>query len=185
MLDPFPLQAPRPLAQAISRLADAIALPTLGHHGHEIIFAFSVYTFIFLVVSPAVSRRLAPRRYASLNRRTRINWDVHVVSFVQSCVICSLSLYTIFADAERREWRDPSKWQERIWGYTGVSGLCQSFALGYFLWDLYMCSVYVGIFGWGMLAHAVSAVTVFAFGFVREISLLVSARMIMTSDVDH
>ena len=84
----------------------------------------------------------------------------------------------IFCDEERKTWRSQpgsvvgsgfeggNNWEMRIWGYDGMSGLLQSFGLGYFLWDLYMCSRYVGIFGWGMLAHAISAVSVFSLGFV-------------------
>jgi hypothetical protein len=102
---------------------------------------------------------------------------VHVVSFVQSCVINSLSLYVIFFDEERKTWRSADNWEKRIWGYDGMSGLLQSQALGYFLWDLYMCSRYVHIFGWGMLAHAISAVTVFSFGFVSLVQAVTSSSI--------
>ena len=168
MLDPNPIQAPKALQSAVARVADVLGLPTLPLHAHEVIFALSLYVFIANVVSPFISTRLCPRTYNNLNRRTRISWDVHVVSFVQSCLINTLSLYVIFFDEERKAWRSPDNWEKRIWGYDGMSGLLQSFALGYFLWDLYMCARFVRIFGWGMLAHAISAVTVFSFGFVSS-----------------
>lgn len=57
-------------------------------------------------------------------------------------------------------------WRERVWGYTGGTGLIQAFATGYFTWDLYMCARYVNIFGVGMLAHGMSALCVYAFGYV-------------------
>ena len=57
-------------------------------------------------------------------------------------------------------------WEERVWGYTGAGGLIQAFAAGYFVWDFGICAGNVDIFGWGMLAHAVSALVVFGLGFV-------------------
>ena len=57
-------------------------------------------------------------------------------------------------------------WKERIWGYTGAGGMIQGFAAGYFLWDLLVSAMNIEIFGWGMLAHAISAVVVFSMGFV-------------------
>lgn len=166
MLDPNPIQAPVAVRSAFQYIADLCSLPTLPLHAHEVLFALGLYTFIANVISPLISNRLCPQAYQKLNRRTRISWDVHVVSFVQSCLINTLSLYVIFFDEERKTWRDPNNWEKRIWGYDGMTGLLQSFALGYFLWDLYMCARYVKVFGVGMLAHAVSAVTVFSFGFV-------------------
>lgn len=167
MQDPFPIAAPPALVNFVQPYADALSLSTLPSHIHEVLFAFSLYTFIALVVSPALSIALTGDRYKNLNRRTRINWDVHVVSFFQSIIICAISLYIILNDEERKSWRGSERWEERIWGYSGLSGMCQSFALGYFLWDLVMCAVYVNIFGWGMLAHAISATSVFALGYVR------------------
>ncbi len=57
---------------------------------------------------------------------------------------------------------------ERVYGYTGGCGMIQGLAAGYFLWDLVVTSRNVGIFGWGMWAHAVCALCVFSFGFVRQ-----------------
>jgi len=43
--------------------------------------------------------------------------------------------------------------------------MIQSLAAGYFLWDLIMTAANLNIFGLGMLAHAVSALLVYSFGF--------------------
>ena len=59
----------------------------------------------------------------------------------------------------------------RVWGYTGGAGMIQGFAAGYFLWDLCVSVLHVNIFGWGLLAHAVSALAVFSLGFVCLASL--------------
>ena len=62
--------------------------------------------------------------------------------------------------------RAAMSWEQRVWGHTGALGLVQAFGCGYFVWDLWISARYVGMFGWGILAHAVAALTVFAFGFV-------------------
>lgn len=167
MLDPFPFSAPAPIHAFATRIANVFSLPTLPNHAHEVLFALGLYTFVNKIFSPWISTKLYPQKYLNFNKRTKISWDVHVVSFVQSCIINTMSLYVIWFDEERKSWRPAEEWEMRIWGYDGMSGMLQSFALGYFLWDLYMCSRYVKIFGWGMLAHAMSAVTVFSLGFVR------------------
>ncbi|KAL9535512.1 hypothetical protein SMMN14_00310 [Sphaerulina musiva] len=165
MRDPFRALAPKPLEALSVPLARALNLPALPLHAHEVLFAITFYAFLAQVVSPAVSRRVVPSRYALMDRRSRISWNVHVVSFVQSCVVNALSLYIICCDEERQSWRGADAWELRIWGYTGFIGLTQSLALGYFLWDLYMCVRHVHIFGWGMVAHAVASSAMFTLGF--------------------
>jgi len=164
MLDPFPFTAPAFLQQAIKPLADALSLPTLPLHIHEVIFSFALYSFIDIVVSPYLSSRLCPKTYPHLDARTRTNWNVHVVSLCQSIIICLLAGYVIVFDDERRD----MNWAGRIWGYTGASGLMQAMAAGYFLWDFVVTGSNVHIFGLGLLAHAVAALTVFILGFVRS-----------------
>ena len=44
--------------------------------------------------------------------------------------------------------------------------MIQGFAAGYFLWDLVVSWKYLDLFGWGLLAHAISALVVFSLGFV-------------------
>ncbi|KAL8945503.1 MAG: hypothetical protein Q9222_007946, partial [Ikaeria aurantiellina] len=101
---------------------------------------------------------LFPSIYPSLPRRTQLNWDVHVVSLVQSVFVCAAAIWVILVDEERKA----MDWKERVWGYDGGGGMIQAFAAGYFLWDLQICVRYLGIFGWGMLMHAVSALIVFS-----------------------
>ncbi|KAK5175652.1 uncharacterized protein LTR77_000791 [Saxophila tyrrhenica] len=172
MLDPLP-PPPAFLVSLTKPLADRLNLHTLPLHIHEVLLAAFIYTFICTIVSPVLSARLCPQTYPRLSRRARLNWDVHVVSFAQACIINGLSLYAIWFDEERKSWRGVGAkgqewndaWEGRLWGYYGFGGLCQSFALGYFLWDLCVCASHVSIFGWGMVAHAVSAVAVFGLGY--------------------
>ncbi|PNS14192.1 hypothetical protein CAC42_6705 [Sphaceloma murrayae] len=162
MKDPFPFSPPPEWVQNLAQpLATRLNLPTLPLHIHEIVFAIALYTFINTVLSPWLSTLLCPKTYPHLDSRTRISWDVHVVSLFQSVIICALALWVAFKDEERKS----MGWEERIWGYTGAVGLITSMACGYFIWDLAITAKRVDIFGWGMLAHAISATAVFSLGF--------------------
>ena len=167
MLDPFRMSTPARLQAPLVRIANDFGLPTLPLHAHEVLFALALYYSIARWISPFVSVRLFPNIYPDLDARTRINWGIHVVSLVQSCVVNALSLYVMFFDEERKGWNGEADWEKRIWGYTGFIGLTQSFALGYFLWDLYISTRYVHIFGLGLVVHAMASSTMFVFGFVR------------------
>jgi TLC domain len=162
MLDPLPLRSPPWLQRLSAPLSAYLEMPTLTPHIHQVIFAFGLYQFTFVYLSPVLSTLLFPHSYPKLSRRTRINWDVHVVSFVQSLLVCGLAGYVMVYDMERKA----MGWRERVYGYTGALGLTQAFGCGYFLWDLYVCTRYLSMFGPGMLAHAVSALAVYSFGFV-------------------
>ncbi|KAL8712600.1 MAG: hypothetical protein Q9220_003131 [cf. Caloplaca sp. 1 TL-2023] len=161
MHDPFPFSPPSILVQLITPLSDFLNLPTLPLHIHEVLFATLSYHLTCIYISPLLSRLLFPSIYPSLPRRTQLNWDVHVVSLVQSVFVCAAAIWVIIVDEERKA----MDWKERVWGYDGGGGMIQAFAAGYFLWDLQICVRYLGIFGWGMLMHAVSALIVFSLGF--------------------
>ncbi|KAH6670081.1 TLC domain-containing protein [Halenospora varia] len=161
MHDPFPIPNPPWLSKAVQPFADYFYLPTLPLHIHEVLGSFLGYYFINIVVAPTISRRLFPVKYGKLSPERKINWDVHVVSLCQSTLINVLALWVMFADDERKN----MDWQQRIWGYTGAAGMIQGLATGYFLWDLAVTLQNVKLFGPGMLAHALSALLVFSFGF--------------------
>lgn len=167
MIDPFPPPSPW-LVDLIKPYCDALYLPTLPYHIHEVLFAFVLYQTTQSLISPVLSTFLFPNIYPKLTRRTRINWDVHVVSLVQSCLINTLALWVMFKDEERRDMQNSAI--ERIYGYTGASGLIQGFATGYFVWDLVVSTRYLKIFGPGIWAHAVTALSVFSLGFVGSAS---------------
>jgi len=162
MHDPFPFPCPPFLVGLTTPIATALNLPTLPSHIHELLLAALSYHLICTYISPALSSLLFPRIYPQLPARTRLNWDVHVVSFVQSVFISGLALWIMWTDEERKG----MGWRGRVWGYTGGGGMIQGFAAGYFLWDLVICAMHLGVFGWGLLAHAVAALVVFSLGFV-------------------
>jgi len=165
MRDPFPV-APPPFLVSLTRpLASHLSLPTLPLHIHELLIAALTYHCICRYISPFLSARLFPKTYPKFSARTRLNWDVHVVSLAQSCFINSLALWVMFTDKERGS----MDWEERVWGYTGADGMIQGFAAGYFLWDLSVCAGNVSVFGFGLLAHAVAALVVYSLGFVSSV----------------
>ncbi|KAL8910692.1 MAG: hypothetical protein Q9171_004027 [Xanthocarpia ochracea] len=161
MHDPFPIPPPPFLVKATTPLAEFLNLPTLPIHIHELLLATLSYHLICAYISPFLSRRLFPSVYPCLPLRSQVNWDVHVVSLVQSVVVCAAAIWVMIADKERKS----MGWEQRIWGYTGAGGMIQAFAAGYFLWDLQICLRYLGIFGPGLLMHAVAALVVFSLGF--------------------
>lgn len=83
----------------------------------------------------------------------------------------------MYTDRERSN----MDWEERVWGYTGAEGMIQGFAAGYFLWDLFVCAGNVGVFGFGLLAHAIAALVVFSLGFV-SLPCLVSYMRLKKAD---
>jgi hypothetical protein len=162
MRDPFPIPPIPALSRAVEPLADRLNMPTLPVHIHEVVGAALLYTFIQAVASPVLSARLFPKHYPRHDRSKKANWDTHVVSLVQSLIINALALWVMFADEER----SAMDLEQRVWGYTGACGLIQALAAGYFVWDLGITLLNLDIFGLGLLAHAVSALAVYTFGFV-------------------
>lgn len=156
LIPPIPL-----LAKAVTPFAEYTGLTTLPLHIHEVLVSFLAYTFINKYVAPKASTWLFPQKYPALSPEKRFNWNVHVVSLCQSVIVNTAALYVILFDEDRKN----MTWEERVWGYTGASGMIQGLAAGYFLWDLIITLQNIKMFGPGMLAHAISALTVFSFGF--------------------
>lgn len=161
MRDPFP--PPAFLVRATQPLSHALALRTLPLHMHEILPTFCIYHFVNTYLSPRLSTYLFPATYPKLPPRTKVSWNSHVVSMVQSCFINTAALWVIFADKERAGWNA----SQRVWGYTGATGMIQAFSTGYFLWDLMTGVLDFDVHGPGMVAHAVSALAVSGLGYVR------------------
>ncbi|PVH92215.1 DUF887-domain-containing protein [Periconia macrospinosa] len=161
MHDPFPIAPPAWFTKNVKHVADYLSLQTLPLHAHEVLFAFALYYGIHQWFAPFISNLLIPRTYASFSTKTRLSWNVHIVSLTQSTLICALALWVMHKDGVRKD----MDWTERVYGYTGAGGLVQAFAGGYFVWDLVITLQHLSVFGLGMLAHAVSALFVFSLGF--------------------
>ncbi|KAL2261549.1 hypothetical protein VTK26DRAFT_3925 [Humicola hyalothermophila] len=161
MRDPFPFPPIPALSKAVEPLAELLSFPTLPLHVHEVLGAAAFYTFVHVVVSPVVSNTFFSKYYPRHHRSKKANWDTHVVSLIQSVLINVLALWVMFVDEERKN----MDFEQRVWGYTGSSGMIQALACGYFIWDLGVTLLNFDIFGFGLLAHAISALTVYSFGF--------------------
>ncbi len=173
MLDPFPLAPPSALVALVRPIASALNLTTLPYHAHELLAATLFYQLLGASISPWLSTRLFPRTYPGLDARTRLNWDVHVVSLVQSLLVSGLALWLMAVD---EDWA-AMNWKGRVWGYSGALGMLQALAAGYFLWDLVVSFAHRGAFGWGFVVHAFSALTVYMLGFVSFVSCVGRTRV--------
>ncbi|CZT08110.1 related to DUF887 domain protein [Rhynchosporium graminicola] len=160
MLDPF--FAPIPILTETARpLCEYLSLQSLPLHIHEIFFAFGFYHIIFEYLAPPLSSYFLPKQYIKLSSESKLRWNMHCASMVQSCTITLLALWTIDSDDERRN----MNLDARMWGYTGAGALVQALATGYFLFDLVVMIRHLDVFGLGMLAHATSCLITYTLGF--------------------
>lgn len=162
MLDPF--LPPIPWLKALVQpVCDALSLHTLPLHIHEILYACALYHFIFAYLAPPLSSLLLPNSYTKLSYKSKLRWNMHCASMVQSVAISILAPLIMMIDKERKS----MNLEERMWGYTGAAGLVQALATGWFLFDLIVMIRYLDVFGLGMLAHASSCLLTYTLGFVR------------------
>ncbi|TVY31739.1 putative TLC domain-containing protein [Lachnellula subtilissima] len=125
MLDPF--FTPFPLFKELAQpLCDTLHLYSLPLHIHEILSAFAVYHIIFEYIAAPLSTALLPTRYTSLSWESKLRWNMHCVSLVQSISISVLALWVMCVDQERKT----MNLEERLWGYTGAAGMVQALSTG-------------------------------------------------------
>ncbi|EMR10677.1 hypothetical protein PNEG_01375 [Pneumocystis murina B123] len=138
----------------ISPYLDSLNLYTLSKHFHVVLGASLFYQFLF-IISPFISKKLS-RSYLTLNKSTRIKWDVHFVSMIQSILISCLIL-GCYQDDELK--------QDRLFGYNAYKGDIYSLACGYFLWDTITSFRYISLFGIAICLHGTAALSVFLFSY--------------------
>lgn len=126
-------------------------------HWHEAAASAAFYTIMQLLSGP-VSSCLFGKAYTSLPRKTRINFDIHIVSMVQ----CVISIAILIP-----HWNNPgfvnrvTDPAQSISGYTPYGGMVAAITLGYFVWDVVVCIKYYSLFGLGFLLHGLAAFYVF------------------------
>ncbi|CAK9438627.1 uncharacterized protein LODBEIA_P28510 [Lodderomyces beijingensis] len=152
LLDPF--EKYRPFPETPSSLLQA--------HWHEIVGSFVFYVAIQYLSKP-FSTLLFGKRYTSLSRGVKINFDVHVTSMIQ----CAVSFALLFVHLNNPHWQnrrnDPVG---SLLGSTPFGAMTCAVTLGYFIWDFYVCLVHFDLFGPGFLFHAIAAMSAFACGFL-------------------
>jgi hypothetical protein len=126
----------------------------LAPHIHVILGAAAFYQAIF-ILSPVVSSMF--NSYNTLKLRSKINWDIHLVSMVQSILICWLAYLAL---------GDPQLKADRVYGYSPFGADVSALACGYFVWDTYVSLKYANLFGIGFALHGIASLFVFLFGFV-------------------
>lgn len=147
--DPFMKYRPFPIEDSDNHLLN---------HWHEIAFMFVFYLTVQLL-TPSVCTRYLGNTYTSLNERTRINFDIHVVSMIQ----CFISLGTLtpmwYNEFYVNRVEDP---HGSMFGYFPYGGFVASCAIAYFIWDTYVCLRYYSSFGMSFLFHGLAALFVFS-----------------------
>ncbi len=147
--------APRFFVKAIQPFCDFITLPNLSEHAHTLLLSAIFYHSVFLissVISPNISKC-----YRSLDKRTKVNWDIHSVSMCQCFIICILSLDAFVNDTDL--------YKDKIGGYSANIGDVYAMACGYFLWDALISSYYISWFGPGFVFHGFASLQIFLFSF--------------------
>ncbi|CAN6671174.1 hypothetical protein TRVA0_044S00562 [Trichomonascus vanleenenianus] len=151
--DPFSGHQLPWFAEEISSLSLSMGFQALPSHAHEIVASFLFYQAVFML-----SRVLSPvfcSSYSQLNGRTKVNFDIHVVSMVQCLLILALCV-PLFGDEMLSA--------DRVNGYTPYTGFVVAMAAGYFVWDSLVCAYYYKLFGPGFLVHGLASLFVFIQG---------------------
>lgn len=144
-------------------VANYLNLQTFPFHADQVLVTAGIYQALFSFGASPISRLLAPKTYQSLSSGTRMNWNMRVVSFLQSIFISGAALKVIFTDPTRIN-TGPL---DRLWGYSAQAGSVQAYAAGYFLYDIYVSYRCMSASGPSGVVHGVCAFLVTMLGFVR------------------
>lgn len=149
--DPFAaVKIPGLEAAVTPLLSGYLGYHKLPAHFEEVLLAAAFYQGVYHLAT-FLSPRLC-KGYNSLSRRTQVNFDIHVVSQVQALLILTLSFPLFF---------DKTLAADRIYGYTPYAGFICALAIGYFMWDIYICLKHLDMFGIGFAIHGIGAGFVF------------------------
>jgi len=148
----FPAPPPS-VIKLFTPICEKLGFNVLPRHIHVVLGGALFYQLCFLV-SPFLSSPL--KSYRTLRRRSKINWDIHLVSMIQALIICHLAYLAL---------GDPVLKADRVFGYSAFGGDVAALACGYFVWDTYVSLKYAGLFGIGFALHGIASLYVFLFGF--------------------
>lgn len=145
---------PPQFLKTVTPYCELLGFKALPSHLHVILGAAVFYQTLFILF-PFLSSHI--KSYTTLSTRSKINWDIHAVSMVQSILICYLAYLAL---------GDPQLKQDRVHGYSAFGADVSALACGYFIWDTYVSVRYVKLFGPGFALHGIASLAVFSFGFV-------------------
>jgi hypothetical protein len=147
----------------IQQICNSLRLPLLPSYIHLTFLDLFICQLIYISLGPRLSTFFFPNHYhGRLDSAQKLDWDIHLTAFSQTTLIFGLGCWVMLFDEERRR----MTWQERVWGWTNPTATALAIANGYFLWHLVMMVRYRKLYGWSMVAHAVSVVSIMILGFV-------------------
>ena len=118
-------------------------------HLHEIVYSFIFYHTIFTYIAPLINKIIFNGRYNKINnKKLKMDFDVHIVSMVQSFV----SLYIIWPVLTL-----PMTSYNIATYQNDYCSMITSLSAGYFIWDLIVCLKYFSVYGFQYLIHAIFA----------------------------
>lgn len=148
-----------PLVSWLQPYADAYGMHHLPTHVPTLIRSTLLW-FAIQTLSAQVSPRLFPKTFAKLSRKTRISWDIHVVSFVHAALITPLAARIWWKTRQTNAlgFHTHPLAVDRLYGYDYETAQVYAIAQGYFLWDSIISILHEGP---GFIAHGIVALTAF------------------------
>ena len=132
-------------------------------HIQEISFIFAACCLINWALSPRISSYFFPSRYTSIHSNIKTQWDIRVVSLLQSTFIGVMALWVVVND---KELANITGVRERLWGYSKNVGMISGYSIGYYLWELAAMMQNTRSFSADMLLHSVCALVLLSVCYV-------------------
>ena len=148
-----------PLVSWLQPYADAYGMHHLPTHVPTLIRSALLW-FAIQALSSRVSPKLFPNTFAKFNRKTRISWDIHVVSLVHAALITPLAarIWLRARETNSLGLRTHPLAVDRLYGYDYEVAQVYAIAQGYFVWDSVVSILHEGP---GFIAHGLVALIAF------------------------
>ncbi|PWZ02967.1 DUF887-domain-containing protein [Testicularia cyperi] len=148
-----------PIVSWLQPYADKYGMHHLPTHVPTLLRS-TLFWFALQVLSSQLSPKLFPKTFAKLNRKTKISWDIHVVSFVHAAVVTPLaaSIWWKTRQPNALGIKAHPLAVDRLYGYDWETAQVYAIAQGYFVWDSIISILYEGP---GFIAHGIVALTAF------------------------
>jgi hypothetical protein len=137
---------------AVRPFAAKYGFTVLPELADVVVISWLFFTVLQVSLSPALSRAVFPVSYGRANKRTRRNWDVHLVSLVHAVVAVVLASRCLGAKSLDN---DP------IFGTNPDASFLLAIAVGYFIWDALESIVHFSEVGF--VVHGVACLAIFTF----------------------
>ncbi|KAL4067715.1 DUF887-domain-containing protein [Scleroderma citrinum] len=141
------------IQDATHPLEEKLHLQVLSEFADTIVFATFFFFVLHKVLSPIASRALFPVAYGKASKKTRNNWDAHVVSLSHAALIVVLSSQCL---------NIPNLDADRAFGVHRGSSSVMALSCGYFVWDTTEAIIHYTEFGF--VFHGIACLCVFLLG---------------------